>query len=130
MPMVAPPTWRESNQPSLQETQGGSPRPFSRVLSSIGSFTRRFEGGFSHWCRQDYYMNYYTGMSTSRNLSAEVEYRGNVGIRSMPSKRKATGNLIQDSLKSRTSAAWSEMADTLAASDGDCPNRMPSFCSV
>ena len=24
MPMVAPPTWRESNQPSLQETQGGS----------------------------------------------------------------------------------------------------------
>ena len=25
MPMVAPSMWRESNQPSLQENQGGSP---------------------------------------------------------------------------------------------------------
>jgi hypothetical protein len=30
MPMVAPPTWRESNQPSLQEPQGGS-RPSSKT---------------------------------------------------------------------------------------------------
>ena len=27
MPMVAPSMWRESNQPSLQENQGGSLRP-------------------------------------------------------------------------------------------------------
>jgi hypothetical protein len=37
-------------------------KAFSMVLSSFGSLTRRFDGGVSHWCHQDYYMNYYTGI--------------------------------------------------------------------
>jgi hypothetical protein len=32
------------------------------VLSSFGSLTRRFDGGLSRWCRQDYHLNYYTGI--------------------------------------------------------------------
>lgn len=60
MPMVAPPTWRESNQPSLQETQGGSPRLFSAVLSSIRK-PRQVSGcGFVHRSPRNYYTNYYT----------------------------------------------------------------------
>ena len=36
MPTAAHPTWRESNQPSLQETQGGSAVPIRRNAVSPG----------------------------------------------------------------------------------------------
>ena len=39
MPMVAPSMWRESNQPSLQENQGGSPRSTTLVLNTNKALT-------------------------------------------------------------------------------------------
>ena len=36
------------------------PSTFSRVLSSFRGLTGRLPAGFSHQCRLDYYMNYYT----------------------------------------------------------------------